>query len=136
MAISTTGWDVTLSGGLFLSRVAFAGDDEAYLCLRRLLGHGDSDAWIRANSWDAEETPWQDRWDAPLAREPCDLVRLQRTGKSWRVLDAIDLADLWLRICRPRRSGRFGRMAFSKTLRPSNWRRQHHEVTPPASFRG
>lgn len=79
------------SGGLFLSRVAFVGDDDAYLCLRRLLGYGDSGSWIRSRSWDASETSWLERWDAPLAAELCDLVRLQRQGKSWRVVDAIDL---------------------------------------------
>ena len=63
----------------------------AYLCLRRLLGYGDSRSWIRTTSWDAEEIRWQERWDAPLARELCELVRLQRTGKSWRVVDALDL---------------------------------------------
>lgn len=83
--------DPGFSGGIFLSRVAFASKDDAYLCVRRRLGFGDSGYWVNSRSWSGEEVPWRDRWDAREAVEICDVVRVQRQGSSWRVTDALDL---------------------------------------------
>lgn len=78
-------------GGIFLSRVAFASAQEAYVCVRRRLGFGESRYWISSRSWDGDEIPWRERWDTPYAIEICDLVRLQRQGKNWQVTDSLDL---------------------------------------------
>ena len=83
--------DPDFRGGIFLSRVAFVSDQEAYICVRRRLGFGDSGYWANSRSWNGNEIPWRERWDAPNAMEICDLVRLQRQGRSWQVTDALDL---------------------------------------------
>lgn len=71
-------------GALEFTRVAFASEHEAFVVVHKRIGYGD-------NLPPMSTADWRERWEAAPARHLVELARLERSGSSWHVVDALDL---------------------------------------------